>query len=230
MIFFALFASLRFQSCLFEQIVSIVGFAQDSKEFLEVGGQRRFELDLFLGHGMLEGEAPGVECLAPKAAARRLGTRISDVSPLTTGIERVTDNGVAGVGHVNADLVRATGDGAATDERRAGKELFDLVEGAGWAALTDYGHLLAVARVAAYWRIDGAVGCLRRPVAHGEVGLADRVLAKGDRQREVGAVGFGNHHDPGRVLVQAVNDTGALDPSDPRQIVTVVEEGVDECT
>jgi hypothetical protein len=69
MIFFALFASLRFQSCLFEQIVSIVGFAQDSKEFLEVGGKGSFELDLFLGNWMLEGEAPGVQRLTIEIAA-----------------------------------------------------------------------------------------------------------------------------------------------------------------
>jgi hypothetical protein len=148
---------------------------------------------------------------------------------LTPCIEGVTDNRVAGVRHVDANLVCATRNGTTTDQRCSQVSLFNVVKGAGGTALFDDRHLFAVAWVAIDRRVDNGVDLTRSSITHREVGLADRVLAKGDRQREVGAVGFGNHHDPGRVLVQSVNDAGAFDPSDPRQIMTVVEEGIDEC-
>ena len=79
---------------------------------------------------MFEGDAAGMEGLAREAATRRLNSRVCEVPPLTAGVERVADDGVADVGHVDADLMGSAGDRVATHHRDSGKLLFDLVAGA----------------------------------------------------------------------------------------------------
>ncbi len=51
---------------------------------------------------------------------------------------------------------------------------------------------------------------------------------KGQRQTLVGAVVLGHHQQAGGVLVQAVDDARPLAAADARQVVAVLEQGVDQ--
>ena len=189
---FAILASSRFQSCLLESAVSISGCAQHLEELFEVGGERGFELDVFFGHRVLKGKLPRVERLTRKAPTHGLCPRVGQVSPLAPGIEDITDDGVADVGHVDADLVGTAGDRSATHQEGSCKRLLDPVQGAGWPSLGDDRHFLTVARMTVDRSVNDSIGGFRRSVTYREIGLSNRVPAKGDRQCEVGAVGLGD--------------------------------------
>ena len=77
-------------------------------------------------------------------------------------------------------------------------------------------------------RLDHTVGILWRTVADREIGLADGMAAKCDRQGEMCAIRFGHHHDAGRIFVETMNDSGSFDAADAGKIPAVMEEGVDQ--
>ncbi len=166
--------------------------------------------------------------LAGEGAARHLSAWVFEGPPLASSIERVADDGMADVGHMDAYLVRAACDRVATQHRGPCILLLDLEVCAGWPPFRDHRHFLAPARVPVDRCIDNAIRGPRSSVTDCEIGLANRVPAKCYRQCEVGAVGFGDHHDSGRVFVKSVDDARALDAPNSRQILTVMEESVDQ--
>jgi len=44
----------------------------------------------------------------------------------------------------------------------------------------------------------------------------------------VGSIVLGHYHEPGRVLVEAMHDPRPLDTTDARQVLAVMEQGVDQ--
>ena len=79
---------------------------------LQIGGQRRDELDFLSRGGQPEANALGVEELA--------GTRQG--SPASAAIDRIADDRVPDVGQVHPNLVRAAGERVAGDEGVARSE------------------------------------------------------------------------------------------------------------
>ncbi len=53
------------------------------------------------------------------------------------------------------------------------------------------------------------------------------MVGEGVGEATVSTVGFSRHHQPGRVLVEAVHDAGPADAADPRQAVAAMtQQGV----
>ena len=177
---------------------------------------------------MHETQPHGVQRLAREVAARRQRCRLRQIPPLPPGVERVADQRVPLVGHVDPDLVGSSGDQPAVDQAGSVPGLLDGVKGAGGPAVPDHRHPLPVLGVTIDGRVDDALATGKHAVAHREIGLGDLSASKGQRQGLVGAVGLGHHHETGGVLVEAVDDPRARHTADPRQVVAVVKQGVDE--
>jgi len=191
-------------------------------------GRLRLEGHLVARDRVDKAETHGVQGLTGKVAAGRQGFRPVDISPLASGIERVSYEGVALVGHVDTNLVGATGYEPAVDQTRSIPALTHRVESSRRPAVSDDGHPLTVLGVAVDGRIDDAFRFLKGAVAHGEIGLFHRASPECQRQGLVGSIGLGHDQKTGGVLVQTVDDPGPRDPTDTGQIVTVVKEGVDQ--
>jgi len=171
-----------------------------------------------------------VEGLAGEIAARREGRGLPEVSPLAPGVERVADECMTLVGHVDPDLVGSARHQPAVDQAGPVPAFFDGEDGSGWATILDNGHPLTVLRMTVDGRIDHALTLRETAVAHGEIGLAHLTPAKCQSQRLVRPVRFRHDHEPGSVLVETVDDSWARNPTDPREIIAMVEKGIDERT
>ncbi len=149
-------------------------------------------------------------------------------------VDRIAEDGGAEVVHVDADLVGAAGVEVAEDEGGLrggiGGERFVIGNRGLAAGRVDDRHFLAVDGVAADVGEDGVL-CLRRDaMGDGEVELFHgRALGKLGGEGLVGDVGFRDDEAAGGILVEAVDDAGALDAADAGELAfAVVEQGVDE--
>ena len=137
---------------------------------------------------------------------------------LFMAVDGVAQNRVAAIGHVDADLVRPARFQLTLDERIAGKALqhAPVRHGAAAVFLRD-GHFLAVRRMATDGRVNGAgiVPDIAADDAHIRPGQAVILQLRG--KRGVREVILGRNDQPGRVLVNAVDDAGALFPADAGQ-------------
>ena len=90
------------------------------------------------------------------------------------------------------------------------------------------GHSGATDEVAADGKVDGDVFASEAAVHEGDVGLLE--LSRGEHLAEltVGAVVLGDDDDPAGLLVEAMDDAGAKVTADVREVVEVMEDGVDE--
>jgi len=177
---------------------------------------------------MGELQTPGVQGLSRKAPAGGLSRRVAQVAPLPSGVERVTHDGVADVGHVDPYLMSAAGDRMATDQRDAADLLIHVIEGSCRAALCNHSHPLALTRMAVDRRIHDPICFPRYAKADGEIGLVDLSVSECDGETEVGPIRLGHYQQAGGVLVEPVDDPGPFDTPDAGEVAAVVEEGIDE--
>jgi len=188
----------------------------------EIIRRRGGEMEFFSGDGMIECELPGVE------KESRGGEFVF------FPVDRIAENGRTKVVHVDADLMGAAGVEVAEDEGgfRGGIGGERLVIGdrgfaAGWV---NDGHFLAVHGVAADVGEDGALVRFRYAVGYGEIEFFHGgSLGKLGGEGLVGGVRFRDDKAAGGVLVEAVDDAGALDPADAGELAfAMVQQGVDE--
>jgi hypothetical protein len=189
----------------------------------ELGRDGSFEGAGFTGGGMGEAKPPGMEHEAPGIDGLALGV----------AVDRVAEERAAEVMEVDADLVSAAGVEVAENE--GGEGVGDFTEdvvvcdgGAAGAGVED-GLLLTIDGMAADVSEDGAGGLHRRAVGDGEIELGGFASGKLREKRLQGGIGLGGHEAAGGVLVEAMDDAGALHSADSRELAAaVVEEGVDE--
>jgi hypothetical protein len=133
--------------------------------------------------------------------------------------------------HVDADLVRAAGMEGAFDECADAGEFLEHAPGGagGAAAAVEDGHFFAVDRVASDLVLDGA-GARAGEMAldEGEIDLGDGTAGKLPGEMGMGGVGEGNDKAAAGVLVEAMDDPGALLAADAGEGGAVGEQGVDE--
>ena len=87
----------------------------DGSEIFGPIGQRRLEVNTFAAERMRERNSPGMQ------TKRRIGERQSllGTNLLIRQIKRIADNRQIEMPEMQADLVRATGDGTSLNQRRA---------------------------------------------------------------------------------------------------------------
>src|ERR1051326_921981 len=127
--------------------------------------------------------------------------------PESRAIDGVTHERVADMGHMNPDLVGAAGLQPAFDEARdgfsvlAGEALQNAPMGDRGPATGSYRDLVAAPRMAAERGVDRALRCQRRAPDEGQVGAlkgaGPAMVSELRRQRLMGTVGPGHHHQPG---------------------------------
>lgn len=137
-------------------------------------------------------------------------------------------------GHMDPDLMGATGLQPAGEGTCRPKRFTGFIVGDGGFAVSAYGKALPVGRVAAQRPINGACwGMGRSPyerlITPGEWAVA-AMVGKLRGETLVGCIGFGHHHDAGGVLVEPVDDARAHDATDAGQAIPAVgEQRIDEC-
>ena len=149
---------------------------------------------------------------------------------LFAAVDHVPQDRVAAVGHVDADLVRPARFQLTLDKRIAGKALqhAPVRHGAAAVFLRD-GHFLAVGRVAADRRIDGAGIVLDIAADDTHIRPGQTVILQLRGKRGVREVVLGCDDEAGCVFVDAVDDAGPLFPTDAGQrIAAVCQQCVDE--
>ena len=178
------------------------GLADVPQEAGEVCRQGRLEAQGLSPDRMREAQQPGVECQAPRPPAR--------MARLLGVVAVLAQNGIAGLGEMDADLVPATGLEADADEGGAGQTALDPVMGHGRLALA-----LVVGRVALQTLAgdqparEGPLVRRHDPGHQGDVlplGAVCREVCP-QRQRHLG--GLGKHQQAGDLAVEAMHDLEA---------------------
>ncbi len=176
------------------------------------------------------------QCAGPFRQKRRLGLEAG-------GVERITHHGMTDMGHMHADLV-----GASRLQRTAhqayqrlallvsAEASLDLKMGDGLPAtlLRHDSLFLAMPWVAAQWGLNRAGAALHGAPDKSEIVAGERegppVIGKQVAQRLMRFVILGDHQKAGCVLIEPMDDTGALDAPNARQGVAAMgNERIDEC-
>jgi hypothetical protein len=110
---------------------------------------------------------------------------------------------------VDSNLVGSAGFEAAGNEGAVGEvgDVFDVSDG--WFAVHIDGHLLAVRLIARHGRIDGEFFAIDVSGDDGKVATLGSFPFDLGGERDVGGVGFGNHHESGGFSVEAMDDSGS---------------------
>lgn len=171
--------------------------------------------------GMNKAKAPCVEALTLQTFIGGRGA---------VGI--VAQQRVADAGHVDPDLVGATGLQTAADMGIAPISGDDLPVGHGrLCVFTGDSHALSVRRMAAYGRVHRAAVLPEIAPDNGLIFAVKAVVGELSGQALVSKVVFCYDQKPGGVLVNTVDNTGALLPADTgERIPAVPQQGVHQCT
>ena len=159
-----------------------------------VAGEGRGHGELAAG-GVGEGESPGVEEVTGTGAAT---------------VQLVAGDGGADGGEVDADLVGAAREGLRQDQRAFASGGEHLVLGLGAAAVGRDGHAAAVGVAASDVGVDDGAVALRDTVAQREVLLVRLAGLEGGAEGGLGRGRLREEQDAAGVLVEAVDDAGAL--------------------
>lgn len=165
---------------------------------------------------MGDGEFPSVEELPRKVGAPAVGA--------------VAGDGVAEVLQMHADLVGASGLGAAFNERKVSAGEKNAPEGFGGAGAGTlaYAHALAMDGMAGDGAGDAAGGGSGASAHDGEISFAGGAIGELLGEVLVGEFIFRHEDAAAGVLVQTVDDAGAEGVAALADGSAVVEDGVDE--
>ena len=163
---------------------------------------------------MKEGKPRGMKGHAPQALDQLGRER---VAPLLGAIGGVAHQGMTKRCEVNADLMRAASLEQALEVGESGKALEDVEVGDGplAGACPGHGHADSRAGIAGDWRIDHALVTPDHAVRETQIAARHRPPLKLRRERIVRLTALGEHDQPGRALVEAVDDAGPARTTDP---------------
>ena len=144
-------------------------------------------------------------------------------------VNRVAQQWVAQIRQMHADLVSATRFEHETEQGVSLQFLEGLVMGACRSAGGVHGHLLAVARVPRDGSVDGPGFRSDQAHGHGQISFLELAVLQLFGEPLVRLLGLGDHHQAGRVQVQAVDDAGPQLSADPADVRAPGQQGVDQC-
>lgn len=130
------------------------------------------------------------------------------IAGIFPAVDRITGHRVRQGGHVHPDLMGAPGFQAKFEESQTlGKALQHPPVGHGLAAIFPNRHFFPVHRMAANGQINPAGLPDRLAIHKGLINLFHPAPLKLLGQGLVGKIRFGNHHDPGGVFIEPMDDT-----------------------
>ena len=160
------------------------------------------------------------------------GAAAGDRTSTACAVEGIADQSMAQMGEMNPDLMGPTRGQTALNPSRIGLICaLDLIASDRWFSLvlTDDGHFLAVYGAATDITSDLAGGWDGYPPDEGSVGARNLACGKIARQRLVRRLGFRGDHDPARILVETMHNSGAAEAADAGEVGTAMaEQGIDE--
>jgi hypothetical protein len=109
---------------------------------------------------------------------------------------------------VDADLVGASGLDFNVEERGRVKPFEDSETRHRGPAGTDHRHSLSLSRIAADWRVDGGFFVRHHTARERDIALVNGSPLPLLDEAVPGPVGFRDDHQPGRVLIEAMNNAG----------------------
>ena len=160
---------------------------------------------------MREGDEARVQRLSAErfyGGARLLVGRAVERA-VQSAIKRVAHDGVAGIGQMNANLMRAARQQIDRELRELLPFLLDHIFGDRSAAFGAHAHFFTIRGRTRNWRFDAAARG-RNAATERPVFLIDFAVLKGRRQDFVRRVGFGDQHHARRVFIEAMHDAAAM--------------------
>lgn len=173
-----------------------------------------------------------------KRLTGKIERRVFRILRQTTGrsgnpaqIDRIAEQGVACIRKVNTDLMGASSGKTTFDQGHGSLIGFDQLKACqgNLAAIAYDRHAFTVSFVPADIAIELAFQ-RQEPPGEGQIGPVDIAGGEGFGQGIMNHGRLGHDHQAGRVLVQTMDDTGALLPADSFETFsTMAKEGVDQC-
>lgn len=145
--------------------------------------------------------------------------------PCAAAVERIADQGVPEVRHVDADLMRAPGLQFHSQECMGTKLPFHAIVADGRLATSAHRHACANLGMSADGRIDGSAGN-DDPLDQRQVFTRQGPFLQLVNQVTPGPFGLGHDQQPGSFLVQTMYDTG---PRQLSQFRRMVQQGIQQC-
>ena len=193
-----------------------------SRTDFELGRQRRRRADEVAVRRRGQLEPPGME-EQPAEPGR--------TAPRGAGaIDRIARDRVADGVEMDPDLVRPPGHQVELEQGPLGEPLANAIAGDRRAAVGHDRHLRPVLRVAPDRRLDAADGGGHAALDERQVRLLDPAGLELGHDRGLRRVGPGDHQQPARIAVEAMDDARPLDAGDaaPGLAVAVRQERVDQ--
>ena len=203
------------------------------KHRFHVSRQLGVELDELIGSRMQETDRLGMEGLPIDQLEEVRGLPGFDacqpaLGRAATAVGRIPEDRMPDVGKMDPDLMRTPG--PESESQKAEKpEFFDhLVVRHRMFPIGHHGHLFPVPLASSQRSFDGSLTILEATPHHGPIFTVNGSCGELCCQGMVHLVGFCDHHQSGRVFVEAVDDSGTEIGIDRRQRLHVMEQRVDE--
>jgi hypothetical protein len=143
-------------------------------------------------------------------------------------IGSVTDQGIPQERKMDANLVSATGLWKSFDESIGIQAFQCMVFCDGLSAFGDDSHPFPIAWVATEGRVDDTARRRNDPIRESQVDLLDRPLLELSLEMKTGTLGESDNHQPGSVLVEAVDNPWATLASHSSKLVEACQKGIHE--
>lgn len=194
-------------------------------ERAEVLGNGRRKLQPGVRLGMAKPQPPGVQHVPLRAQPARCG-----LTPFSSpAVGCVSQDRMAEVREVHPDLVRAAGFESRLHECHVGEPAQDAIRRARLApAPLAHAHARSIALPPPDRDVDPPRVAPHDAVHQRQVPLPDDPVLELPAERSVRRLALGDHHDPGRLPIQAVDDARPFHPADARKVSTMREQGVHE--
>lgn len=149
---------------------------------------------------------------------------------LFIAVQRIIDDRMADIGHMDADLMGSSRFQTAFDPRVfAVPPLHRKMRNRLSAVFGDDGHFNPVFRMPSDSAVNNPLRLDNIAVNEGPIAAPRRMSLDLRRQSAMSRIRLGSHHDPRRILVQAVNDAGTDNTVYAGQLaVAMMEQGIDQ--
>lgn len=142
----------------------------------------------------------------------------------------VSDHRMTDGSQMDPDLMSSTGFELGGQQIRGTKPLQTAEMGYCTLPILHYSHPPAICRVPGDWTLDAKLVLCKAAPGERKVTPADFSHAERVGEPTMRFIVLSDNEESGRILIQAMNDSGSQDSSDTRQVVDRVKEGVNHRT
>ncbi len=192
----------------------------------QIGGQRGDETHLLACSRVTKPEFFSMEKLAAQPRDSTSNDRIHNGFVTSRSVSLVSHHRMLQPGKMHANLVRAPSFEFDVQQAESIEAAVNSIKRERDATATNDCHASAMAWIARNGLIDFTAIFFQLSVNQSDIGFENFAGAKLIGETLVRAFGFGDDHEPGSILVQAVNNAGSRFSATTRQLLKVKRQGI----